>query len=211
MPHLDPGIVQTSSPARYAFRTKASQFTVHALATGLVSVVAHSPKFAIKDFGGEVSFIPGSLESACLSMQIKTSSLELMDEVDAGTRRLIDRTLFQDVLEASVFPEITFESFQIKAKKVSENRYSASITGSLSLHGVTKAHSFESQVVVGPDTLRAIGEFMLKQSHYGIVPPSFPGGSLRDGLKFAFYIVAQRQTEGGKDPFGLEEKRPRRV
>lgn len=191
---MGPVTLQTSSLARYAFSAKASQFTVHALASGVVSVVAHSPKFAIRDFYGEATFIPGSLESAYLCMQIKTSSLELMDEVDARTRRLIDRTLFEDVLEASVFPAITFESFQINAKKVSENRYSASVTGNLSLHGVTKAHSFESQVVVGPDTLRAIGEFTLKQSHYGIVPPSFPGGTLRDSLKFAFYIVAQRQT-----------------
>ena len=116
-----------------------------------------------------------------------------MDEVDSRTRREIERALFQDVLETSVFPEISFESIEVSMKKVSENRYRASVNGSLSLHGATKTHSFECQVVVGPDTLRAIGDFTLKQSHYGIASPSFPGGTLRDGLKFAYYIVAQRQ------------------
>jgi polyisoprenoid-binding protein YceI len=193
MPLLASGISQMSSVVRYAFDAKASQFTVHALAAGVVSVVAHSPKFAIREFAGEASFMPGTMERALMRMRIKTSSLEIMDEVDSRTRREIERTLFQDVLEASVFPEISFESLQITTNKVSENRYRASVTGSLSLHGVTKTHSFESQVVVGPDTLRAIGDFTLKQSHYGISSPSFPGGTLRDGLKFAFYIVAQRQ------------------
>ena len=152
-----------SSLVSYAFDAKASQFTVHALAAGVVSVVAHSPNFAIREFAGEASFTPGTMERASIRMRIKTSSLEIMDEVDSRTRREIERTLFQDVLEASVFPEILFESLQVSTHKVSENRYRASLTGSLSLHGVTKPHSFESQVVVGPDTLRAIGDFTLKQ------------------------------------------------
>lgn len=193
MPTSVSGISQMSALVRYAFDAKASQFTVHALAKGIVSVVAHSPKFAIRDFSGEASFMPGSLESASVRMHIKTSSLEIMDEIDSRNRREIERLLFQDVLETSIFPEIWFESTQVTTKKVSENRYRASVTGNLSLHGITKTHSFECQVVVGPDTLRAIGHFTLKQSHYGIVTPSFAGGSLRDGLKFAFYIVAQRK------------------
>ena len=180
--------------AHFAIDTKASLFTVQAFASGIVAVVAHSPKFAVRNFVGEMEFGIETMENASLQLMINIGSLEIMDEVDSRTRREIERVLFQDVLEANLFPEISFESVQVSAKKVSENRYSASVTGNLNLHGVTKGHSFESQVVVGPDTLRAIGDFSLKQSHYGIVAPSFPGGTLRDGLKLAFYIVAQRQA-----------------
>lgn len=179
--------------AQYVIDAKASQFTVHAFASGLVSVVAHSPKFAMREFVGEVRVIPETLGQASLRMRIKASSLDLMDEIDSKNRREIERIMFQEVLETPVFPEIRFESVQVTASKVSENRFSASVIGNLSMHGVTKSHSFLTQVVVSPDTLRGTGEFKVKQTEYGIALPSFPGGTLRDDLKLAFYVVAQRQ------------------
>jgi hypothetical protein len=38
----------------YVIDTKASQFTVQAFASGLISVVAHSPKIVVRDWQGEV-------------------------------------------------------------------------------------------------------------------------------------------------------------
>ncbi len=42
---------------RYSMDPAQSQFTVHAFASGLAAVVAHNPKFAIRDFSGEAQFI----------------------------------------------------------------------------------------------------------------------------------------------------------
>jgi len=39
--------------AHFAMDAKASLFTVQAFASGMVAVVAHSPKVAIRDFTGE--------------------------------------------------------------------------------------------------------------------------------------------------------------
>ena len=47
--------------ARYSIDASASQFTVHAFTSGLAAIVAHSPKFAIRDFAGEAGFIPDTL------------------------------------------------------------------------------------------------------------------------------------------------------
>ena len=39
-----------TAPVCYQIDTKLSQLTVHAFASGLAAVVAHNPKFAIRDF-----------------------------------------------------------------------------------------------------------------------------------------------------------------
>jgi polyisoprenoid-binding protein YceI len=184
--------VMTANLARYAIDANASQFTVHAFTSGLAAIVAHSPKFAIRDFSGDLGFVPDTLGEATVRLKIKTSSLEIMDEVDPKHRSELERRMFQEVLETRIFPEIVFKSSHVTANKVSESRYSASVTGNLSLHGVTKSHSFSAQVVVGPDTLRGVGEFKVRMTTYGIKIPSFPGGAMRDDLKLAFYIVASR-------------------
>jgi polyisoprenoid-binding protein YceI len=182
----------TTNCARYGIDSKASQFTVHAFSSGLAAIVAHSPKFAIRDFSGEAGFNPDTFGEAFVRMKIKTSSLEIMDEVDAKHRRELERRMYDEVLETRIFPEIMFESAQVTANKVSENRYSASVNGKLTLHGVTKSHSFSTEVVVGADTIRGVGEFKVRQTAYGIEIPSFPGGTMRDDLTLAFYIVASR-------------------
>ena len=44
--------------AHFAIDAKTSLFTVQAFASGWLSVVAHSPKFAVRDFVGEMEFVP---------------------------------------------------------------------------------------------------------------------------------------------------------
>jgi len=184
--------VVTANYARYAIDARSSQFTVHAFTSGLAAIVAHSPKFAIRDFSGDLGFVPDTLGEASVRLKIRAPSLEIMDEVDPTHRAELERRMFHDVLETHAFPEIVFESSRVTASKVSENRYSANVTGNLRLHGVTNSHSFAAQVVVSPDTVRGVGEFKVRQTTYGIKVPSFPGGAMRDELKLAFYIVASR-------------------
>ncbi|MFY9732371.1 MAG: YceI family protein [Candidatus Acidiferrales bacterium] len=145
-----------------------SQFTVHAFASGLAAVVAHNPKFAIRDFSGEAQYILDTLRDASIRVKIKASSLELMDEVSEYDRGEIDRVMFEEVLEVSRFPEIIYTSTQISATRLSENLYATTIAGKLALHGVTKELDFSAQVVIGEDAMRGYGSFSVKQSQYDI-------------------------------------------
>jgi len=87
----------------YQVDAKLSQLTVHAFASGLAAVVAHNPKFAIRDFSGDARFTPGSLGEASIRLKIKSSSLDLMDEVSEYDRREIGRVTFEEVLEIRRF------------------------------------------------------------------------------------------------------------
>jgi len=68
--------------ACYATDPTASQFAVQAFASGLISTVAHSPKIAIREWKGDVSLVPGTLKEVNLTLLVKSSSLEVLDELD---------------------------------------------------------------------------------------------------------------------------------
>jgi polyisoprenoid-binding protein YceI len=184
-----------SDYVRYSMDASQSQFTVHAFASGLAAVVAHNPKFAIRDFSGEAQFSPDTLRDASIRIRIKAASLELMDEVSEYDRNEIDRVTFNEVLEVTRFPEIVYTSSQITATRLSENLYGTTIAGKLTLHGVTDELDLSAQVVIGEDALRGYGSFAVKQSQYDVAIASIAGGTLkiRDELKIAFFIIAKKQ------------------
>lgn len=185
----------SATKVRYTIDTRASQFTVQAFASGLIAVVAHSPKIAIRDWKGEIRMTSTALDDASLKVQVKAASLEVLDELRDDDRREIHRVMNQDVLETVRFPEIVYESSEIKAEKQREDLYRVNVSGTLSLHGVSSAQAFVSQVALGVDSARAYGEFTLRQTDYDIRIASIAGGTLKlqDELKFFFYLVARRQ------------------
>lgn len=187
---------QNAGVVRYAVDPRASQFTVQAFASGLISVVAHSPKIAIRDWTGNVSFVPDTLSEAKLKVVIKTGSLEVLDELRESDKRELHRVMYNDVLETKRFPEAVFESSHISADRIKESLYRVNVEGSLALHGVTTSHTFFAQVAFGVDSFRAHGEFTLLQTDYEIQVASIAGGTLKlqDELKFSFYVVGRKQN-----------------
>ncbi|MGA1987690.1 MAG: YceI family protein [Candidatus Sulfotelmatobacter sp.] len=181
---------------RYAIDPKASQFTVQAFASGLISSVAHSPKIAIRGYAASVTFVPGTLADAKLKVAIKTSSLEVLDELRDADRRELHRVMYDDVLETKRFPEVVFESTSVSGERLKDNLNRVNVEGRLALHGVTNGQSFFSQVAFGIDSFRAYGEFGLLQSDYGIRIASIAGGTLKlqDELKFSFYVVGRKES-----------------
>jgi polyisoprenoid-binding protein YceI len=186
---------QNERAVQYAIDRKASQFTVQAFASGLISAVAHSPKIAIRGYTIDVSFIPGTLADAKMKA-VQSSTLEVLDELRDADKRELHRVMYDEVLETKRYPEVVFESSSITGERLKENLNRVNVEGRLALHGVTNGQSFFSQVAFGVDTFRAYGEFSLLQSDYGIRIASIAGGTLKlqDELKFSFYVVGRKQS-----------------
>ena len=180
---------------QFAIDAKASLFTVQAFAAGMIAVVAHSPKFAIRDFAGDLAFVPGSMQHASVHVTIRVGSLEIMDEVSKSDRREIDRVLFDEVLEKDIYPTVEYNSSRVTSSKVSENVYRVSVAGDLMLHGLTRAVTLDTQVVTGEDSVRAQGSFSIMQSQFGLKIASIAGGTLklRDELRFSYFIIGRRR------------------
>ena len=187
---------QNAVRVQYAIDTRASQFTVQAFASGLISAVAHSPKIAIRGWKGDITFVPDTLADAALKVIIKSGSLEVLDELRESDRRELQRVMYEEVLETRKFPEIVFESSTIGVERLKDNLSRVNVEGKLALHGTTGGHAFFSQVAFGVDSFRAYGEFTLLQSDYGIKIASIAGATLKlqDELKFSFYVVGRKQS-----------------
>jgi polyisoprenoid-binding protein YceI len=180
---------------RYVIDTHVSQFTVQAFAGGMISSASHSPKIAIREWTGEVQVSASATGSSSLKVRVKSASLEVVDELREIDRLEIQRVMKMEVLQTDRFPEIAYESSELRLEKQKEDLYRASVVGRLTLHGVTHDHEFFSQVALGSDTARAYGNFTVRQSDYKISVASIAGGALKlqDELKFSFYVVARRQ------------------
>ncbi len=185
------------SAVRYVFDKSAGRFTVHAFATGLLSAFGHNPNIGIRDYDGEISFVPGTYDRALVRVRVKLASLEVLDEMKRDDRQKFEHSMFDEVLEVTKFPEALFESNQVNVRKVSEGLLQVAVTGNLAFHGVTQSHSFDARVQDMGTMLRISGEFPLKQSDYAIKLVSIAGGALRlkDELKFRMEMVARQPQE----------------
>jgi polyisoprenoid-binding protein YceI len=184
-----------ASEGRYKINAGQSRFTVRALVGGLLSAVAgHDHTIAIRDFSGTAAFTYGAVTPAWLQFTVKADSLAVTDKVSESDRNKIQATMRDEVLGAGQYPEITFKSTGLSAARVEEGKYQTKITGDLTLHGTTRAITIEAVVTFYEASLRAEGQFALRQTEYGIKPVSVAGGTIKvkDELKFSFNIVANR-------------------
>jgi len=179
----------------YKIDVAASRFTVQAFATGLLSSFGHNPTIGLRDYDGEVHFVPESYADASLKVSMRTAALEVLDEMKSDDRKKLEQSMYQDVLQVQRFPTAVYESKQIAVQKLSHDLLLARIAGDLTFHGATQAQDVDARITAMGAMLRISGEFSLLQSDYEIKAFSFAGGALRlkDELKFKFEFVARRQ------------------
>ncbi len=184
--------------ASYILDAAKSRFQVRAYAAGLLAGFGHNPTIAIRSFTGEARFRPQSLEQSSLRFKIDAASLVITGDVNEKDRNDMERAMREDVLEVARYPEITFESAASEATKITEGMFRMKIGGKLTLHGIARDVELPCTVSVGDDSLRANGDFTIKQTDYRIRLVSVAGGTLKlkDELKFAFDIVGRRKPEG---------------
>jgi polyisoprenoid-binding protein YceI len=137
---------------------------------------------------------PAALEQSTLHIVIHAASLAVTDEMNDGDREEIERRMHQEVLESDGYPDIVYECSKLTASKTGEGQYWVALNGELSLHGVTRSQPVSARVTLNGDTLRAAGDFSVRQSDYEIKPVSAVGGTvkLKDELKFSFDITARK-------------------
>lgn len=180
---------------KFATDKTASRFTVQAFATGMLSVFGHNPIIAIRDYDCEIQFMPDTADNASVRMTVRTSVMEVADEMKNDDRKKLEDAMYNQVLEVGRFPTAVFESKQIAVQKQNSDQWQAHVNGELTFHGFTQNLLIAARVMYMGTMMRIAGEFPLRQSDYGIKPVSFAGGALRlkDDLKFSFELVARQQ------------------
>jgi polyisoprenoid-binding protein YceI len=171
-----------------------SRFTVHAVATGLLSAFAHSPTFSVGDLSGSVRFDPDAPGTIAAELTVNADSLRLEDQVRHADRAEIEDRMRSEVLETARFPEVTFRTEQAAADPAGPGRYRVALGGRLSLHGVTFPCLVEGVLTVdGDGGLRLRGDCPLRMSDFRIRPVTAVGGTIRlkDEVRISFDIAAR--------------------
>jgi polyisoprenoid-binding protein YceI len=183
------------TPVRFSIDAAASRFTVQAFATGMLSSFGHNPTIGMRDYEGEIQSGAETYENALVRLTVKTSAMEVLDEMKSDDRQKLEQEMYEHVLEVKRFPAAVFESKGITVQKLGNDQFLARVAGDLSFHGVSRTQAFDARVAQLGTMLRISGEFSLRQSDYGIQPVSFAGGALKlkDELKFKFEFVARKQ------------------
>jgi polyisoprenoid-binding protein YceI len=193
---IEPKGVPEAATVRYDIESKGSAFTVRAFATGLLSSLGHNPTISIPGIEGEVALNPDAIEKSSLHMIVQASSLTVTDDISAKDREEINRRIHDEVLESDSFPAIEYQSSKVSASKTAEGQYWAAITGELMMRGIKHIQPISARLSINGITLRATGEFAIRQSDYEIRPVTALGGAVRlkDELKFSFDITARQQA-----------------
>ena len=154
------------------------------------------PRLQSAAIEGDVRFVAegATLKAVRAHVKVQAGSLEVIDDISEKDRREIHRQMYSEVLETDRFPEILYECSQATATGAGD-RYWVALQGELTLHGVTRMLPVSTRVVITGDSLRASGEFSVRQSNYEIALVKVAGGviKLKDEVKCTFDIVARKQ------------------
>jgi len=120
------------------------------------------------DFSGAVD-LGDPIEESRINVTIQTASLY------ADKEKLTKHLKSPDFFDVAGFPTATFQSTEIK--KEGEGH---TITGELTLHGVTKSISFPASISASESRVNASAEFSINRKDFGINYPGMQDDLIRD-------------------------------
>ena len=135
------------------------------------------------DFSGQVDYT-GNPETSRVNVTIKTDSLT------ADAPDLTKHLKTADFFDVAKFPEATFVSTAIKAG--GENGATHTVTGNLTMHGVTKAITFPATINVTPDAATVESNFSINRKEFGINYAGAADNLIRDGVVIALHVRATK-------------------
>ena len=120
--------------------------------------------------------VPTNLESTKITAEIETNSI--FTDTDGLTNHLKSPEFF----DVAKFPTSTFVSTGIEAgsKDPKAKEATHTVTGNLTLHGVTKSISFPAKIAVSGDNATLDSEFFINRQDFGITYPGKANDLIRD-------------------------------
>jgi polyisoprenoid-binding protein YceI len=158
-------------------------------------VLAHDHEIGVKSFTGRIVVPESGASGGSLELDIDAKSLAVLDQkVSEEDRKKIFDAMHNEVLESAKHQKITFKSVSVSdVKQTGNDAYSFTLSGDLTLRGVTKRIAVPVALTITPQQLRATGKYTLKQTDFGIKPYSAAAGTIKvkNEVVVNFSIVAK--------------------
>jgi len=171
-------IDSTQSSAKYVVTEKLARLPVESDAVGTTS-----------DVTGDIFLTPSGLAPG------SKSSFKVDLRTLKTDESLRDRFVRDNTLQTSQFPFAEYEITSITGlpANYSENtEVPVTITGNMTIHGVTKPMTFTSKARRAGTDLTGIADVDFKMSDFGIAPPSVPIAKAHDEIHVQVVIVARQ-------------------
>ena len=139
---------------RYRIDPRQSRFTVQAFATGMLSLFAHSPLFAVGKYNGCISFENDTIQGLHLTIAMDANALELVDRISAADRTEIESRMRNEVLETASYPQVTLHAEVGSLQTITRGHYRIHLVGPLSLHGTEHTIQTDTELEIHDDNLR---------------------------------------------------------
>ncbi|HEU5073977.1 MAG TPA: YceI family protein [Polyangiaceae bacterium] len=177
-PAAQPAAAAKQGAVEYKFNNQNSKLAfVGAKVTG-----KHEGSF--ETFSGSVQLVEGAPEKSAVKVDVDMASVQVEPE------KLEGHLKSPDFFDVAKYPKATFESTSVKPGGVQGATHT--VTGNLTLHGVTRSISFPAKIQVSGDNLSVNAEFAINRKDFGIVYPGMPDDLIKDDVLIQLKLGANR-------------------
>ena len=163
--------------------------------SGAFSFIAGHTHEVSGPIGGTLDLDPDDFARARVRIEIDAAALTVSakGEPPEDVPKVQKMMLSDQVLDVARHPTIVFQSTSIAVKTGAKQAADLMVTGTLTLHGVTRPLTVPVHAVVTDAAVTAKGQFAVKQTDYGMKPVSVAGVvAVKDSLSISVSITAGR-------------------
>jgi polyisoprenoid-binding protein YceI len=177
----------TGAPAQASPQTASGQKYLitpeHCKIEFVASQVTGTHSGSFQKFSGEINYA-GTPEASRVSVTIDTSSLTADDP------KLTEHLKTADFFDVAKYPTATFVSTAIKAG--AEKGASHTITGNLTMHGVTKAVTFPATIAATADAINVDANFSINRRDFNLNYAGPANNLIRDDVVLTLKVHAMK-------------------
>ena len=185
-----------AEPHAYTIDPTASRIVVHVGKTGLFGFAGHEHEVVAPLNRGALVVDPYHVEASAADLELDARSLVVTGrgEPRKDLAKVQETMVGPDCLDAGHFPEIRFVSKAISATRPASGGLDVTVSGTLTLHGVSRVIAVHLLADLGGDQLVAKGTVTLKQTAFGIKPISVAGVvKVKDEVQIELRLIARRR------------------
>lgn len=149
------------------------------------SKVTGSHNGGFKTFSGTAELTPDHASVASIHVDID------MNSTWADDPKLTGHLKAPDFFDVAKFPKSTFETTAIKPG--GDKGATHTVTGNLTLHGVTKSISFPAQITVADGGLTLASDFSLNRKDFGITYSGMADNAIRNEVVIKLDVKAPKK------------------
>lgn len=176
--------VAANAAAQGAVKYAFDQTTSKVSFTGSKVTGKHDGGF--NTFNGTVDVVDGAPEKSKVDVQIDA------DSITTDTEKLTGHLKSPDFFDTKTNPKATFVSTEIK--KGGEKGATHTVTGNLTIKGITKSVTFPATINVAGDNASLDAEFSINRRDFSLNYPGKPNDLIRDDVLIKLAIKAKKAT-----------------